>query len=341
MPVRNEAAFIARSLGAMLRQDYPHDRYEVLVVDGMSEDATRTAIAALARNSDVQVRVVDNPQRTVPPAMNVGIRVARGAIVARMDGHSEAAPDYLRLCVETLLVTGADNVGGLVEYVGETLFSRAVGLASQSKFGGGGAPARQANEGPVDTVSFGCWRRTAFDTFGFFDEFFVRTQDSEFNYRTRMLGGRVWMNPGIRTRYFNRSTPARLARQYFQYGFWKTRLMFKLGGRLHWRHLVPPLFVVGLAASIPLVAWQVCGRASALGWAAALAVPVAYLVASSAASVWLAARNRAWPMLPLFPFILAILHISWGKGFIAGLLRRPPRASYAPVPATTGRPREA
>ena len=117
MPVRNEAAFIARSLGAMLAQDYPHDRYEILVLDGMSDDATRARVEQMARTTNLPVRLLDNPARTVPPALNLGIREARGDIILRMDGHTEAAPDYVHRCVSALLNTGADNVGGAVDYV--------------------------------------------------------------------------------------------------------------------------------------------------------------------------------------------------------------------------------
>jgi len=335
MPVRNEAAFIARSLGAMLAQDYPHDRYEILVLDGMSDDATRARVEQMARTTNLPVRLLDNPARTVPPALNLGIREARGDIILRMDGHTEAAPDYVHRCVSALLNTGADNVGGAVDYVGEDPFSCAAGMVSQSKFGCGGAPARSSREGSVDTVSFGCWRREAFSRFGLFDEYFVRTQDSEFNYRTRLLGGRVWMNPCIRTRYFNRSSPRRLARQYFQYGFWKTRLMYKLGGHLQWRHLVPPAFVAGCGLSVVALIWQLLAGPFRLGWAVVFATPVAYALASLFASLCLAARNRAWSMLPLFMLILAILHTAWGTGFIVGLLRRPPRTCYAPLPPAT------
>lgn len=390
MPVRNEASFIETSLGAMLCQDYPHDRYEIIVVDGMSTDTTRELVQKLAGTTDVAVRVLDNPSKTVPPAMNIGIRAATGDIIMRMDGHTAAPPEYIRSCVQTLEATGADNVGGVVEYVGQDAFSTAAGFAAQSPFGCGGAPARSARKGPVDTVSFGCWRREAFEQFGYFDEFFRRTQDSEFNYRTRLLGGTVWMNPEIRTKYFNRASPLKLAKQYFQYGFWKTRLMFKLRamtrlrgggrrasapaevartvpgreavaeaitpkpcpephskrapsqvsrptgtpagrrppgplavGRLHWRHLIPPIFVIGMVASLLATAYQLTVASTWLGWAVGLAAPLAYLLACIAASLAVAARNGAWKLIPLFFVIFPILHLSWGTGFLFGLIRKP------------------
>ena len=374
MPVRNEAAFIETSLGAMLCQDYPHDRLEVIVVDGMSTDNTRALINELATNTDIPVRILDNPANTVPPAMNIGIRAATGDLIGRMDGHTEVQPDYLRKCIETLHDTGADNVGGVVQYVGQDVFSVAAGLAAQSPFGCGGAPARSAKEGPVDTVSFGCWRREAFERFGYFDEFFTRTQDSEFNYRTRFLGGTVWMNPDIRTKYFNRASPPQLAKQYFQYGFWKTRLMFKLRamtrqstkrpknsepakvartvpgrvrgmintgteeprstkqelrtgnqpvGQLHWRHFIPPIFVIGMTASLLAVIYQLAVGSTWLGWIVGLAAPLVYMFACIAASLAVASRNNAWKFIPLLLVIFPILHLSWGAGFLIGLIRQP------------------
>ena len=348
MPVRNEATFIEQSLGAMLAQDYPPDLCEILVIDGMSTDGTRERIETLTHDSKTNVRILDNPQKTVPPAMNIGIRAATADIVARMDGHTKASPDYLRRCVETLQQTGADNVGGVVRFVGKDAFSRAAGLAAQSKFGCGGAPARSAQEGFVDTVSFGCWRREAFERFGVFDEQFVRTQDSEFNYRTRLLGGKIWMNPDIVTEYYNRASPTTLMKQYFQYGFWKTRLMHKLRamrreqglpsglrskaklavGRLHARHIIPPLFVLGLIVSAAILLTRLLTRGSNFWLAAGLAVPAGYALSCVAASILVAQRQRAWRLFPLLLVIFPILHLSWGTGFLWGYLRKPAKQPF-------------
>jgi len=310
----------------------------VLVIDGHSTDRTHQLVEEIARTVDVAVRLVENPKQIVSPGLNLGIASALGEVIVRMDGHSEAAPDYVSQCVATLQVTGADNVGGVVEYVGENSFSQAAGVGSQSRFGSGGAPARTGRAGPVDTVSFGCWRREAFDRFGLFDETFVRTQDSEFNYRTRLLGGRIWLNPRIRSRYFSRSSVRGLARQHFQYGFWKTRLMRKLHGHLQWRHFVPPLLVAALLASALAILGGAVVAAPVADWllAGGLLVPSVYAVAVLAASVNTALRNRSPGLFPLLLIIFPILHVSWGVGFLWGLIKRPDPAELQPLPERNG-----
>lgn len=340
MPVRNEEAFIARSLGAMLRQDYPPDRFEVLIVDGMSDDRTRALVQELAAASTVSVRLLDNPARIVPPAMNLGIAAARGEIIVRMDGHTVAAPDYLSCCVAALARTGADNVGGGMACVGEGRFGRAVALATSHPFGIGNAKFHYAcTEQEVDTVYLGCWRREAFTRFGLFDEYFLRTQDSEFNYRTRRLGGRIVLCPEIRSQYYNRAAPGRLARQYFQYGFWKTRIMYKLQHRLYLRHGAAPALVAGLAGSLLLLAaggaLAATGRPGAggalLAGAGAL-LPAVYLLAVLAVSLRLA-RREGLGLLPHLALAFATVHLAWGTGFLLGLLRPPDRRRFAPVPS--------
>ncbi len=330
MPVLNEEAFIERSLGALLDQDYAPDRLEILVVDGMSSDRTRELVAKVAARARIPIRLIENGARIVPAAMNLGIGEAHGEIILRMDGHSIPASNYVRLSVETLLANPhVDNVGGVVLFVGEDRFSRAAGMCCQSKFGSGGAPARGRLRGPVDTVSFGCWRKTAFERFGMFDESFVRTQDSEFNYRTRRMGGTVWLEPRITSDYYNRSSVTRLARQYFQYGFWKTRLMFKLGGTLMARHLLPPVLTVGLGVSLLMlvaatVLWLLGASSGPVLVAGGLLLPALYFTVVIIAAIHLALTTRDWSVAPLFLLIFPVLHLSWGGGFLWGLAR-PPR----------------
>ncbi len=333
MPVRNEEIFIERSLGAILVQDYPHDRYEVIVVDGMSTDRTRSLVKKLAQESDVEVRLLDNPGLIVSPALNIGIRAAKGDIIARMDGHTIAEPNYLREVVLGLEQTGADNVGSHTDFVAEDRFGKAVALGVNHPFGLGSARIhyQAKEEQEVDTVFPGAWRREAFEKFGMFDEYFVRTQDSEFNYRTRMLGGRIWLCPRIRARYYCRSSPAKLAKQYFQYGFWKTRLMFKLGGKLKLRHFAAPALVAGQICSILLI-MQGCMRAAGWMWRFGLVFPVLYLFAVLGASLHSAAKNHAGQLLPLFFLVFPTLHIAWGTGFLLGLIKRPEKGRFAPLP---------
>ena len=312
MPIRNEAAYIRRSLGAVLAQDYPPERMEVLVVDGMSVDGTREAVGELAStHPHISVRLLDNPARIVPAALNIGLRHARGKVIIRVDGHCEIAPDYVRRCVEVLQETGADNVGGLQRAVGETPVGRAVALATSSPFGVGNARFRYAKKpGRVDTVYLGAYRREVFDRVGLFDEELVRNQDDEFNFRLTQAGGRIWLDPSIRSVYYSRTSLRGLWRQYFQYGFYKVRVIQKRRAIPSWRHLVPSAFVLGLAGSVFLavVTYQPL-------WAFSVALP--YAVANSTAAIWTARYD--WRTLALLPLAFATLHLAYGLGFLWGL----------------------
>jgi succinoglycan biosynthesis protein ExoA len=316
MPVRNEAAFIARSLGAVLAQDYPHERMEVLVADGMSADGTREVIARLAAAyPGIRVAVLDNPGRIAPTGMNAAIERARGEVIVRVDGHTIVAPDYVRECVAALERSGASNVGGRMDAVSEGHVGRATARATSSPFGVGGARFHYSDrEEWVDTVYMGAWPREVFRRVGLFDEEFVRNQDDELNYRLLSRGGRVLLSPRIRSRYYNRSTVRALWRQYFQYGYWKVRVMQKHPRQMRPRHVGPSLFVAALLVSLLIAPFSALG-----GWAFCLAAG-SYVIANLGASVLTAGRND-WRLLPLLPMTFALLHVSYGLGFLVGLVK--------------------
>ncbi|MEW5721076.1 MAG: glycosyltransferase family 2 protein [Chloroflexota bacterium] len=199
MPIRNEGRHIARALDAVLNQDYPRDRIEILVVDGMSNDNTRALVQTFAAH-DPRLRLLDNPEHIVPTALNRGIYAARGAVIIRVDGHAEIARDYVRRCIEGLGRVEADCIGGPITTVGETWIARGIALAQSSPFGVGNAAFRYSNRAQyVDTLAFGAYRRKIFDRVGLFDEELVRNQDDEFNFRLARAGGKIWLDPSIRS----------------------------------------------------------------------------------------------------------------------------------------------
>jgi succinoglycan biosynthesis protein ExoA len=315
MPVRNEGAFIARSAGAALAQDYPPERLEVLVADGGSTDGTRTALRALqARHPNLEV--VDNPGGIVPTGLNAALRQASGEVIVRVDGHTIVERDYVRECVAALERSAAETVGGRMDADGDSPFGRAVAAATSSPFGVGNARFHYAgSEQYVDTVYLGAWRRDVFERFGGFDEELVRNQDDEFNARVRAGGGRIFLTPRIRSRYFARSTPRTLWRQYFQYGLWKVRVMQKHPAQMQARQFVPAVFVAaltGLAAATPLLA--------PVRWGLA-ALALLYGSASLAAAAAVVARTRRTADLPRLVAVFAILHLAYGAGFLTGLAR--------------------
>lgn len=315
MVVRNERAFIEKSLGAVLLQDYPEEHYEVVVADGQSDDGTRAYLESI-QAQHTYLQVIDNPQRIVSTGLNAAIAKAKGALIVRVDGHTIVAPDYVRQCVAELQATPqADNVGGKMAAVGQGLFGEGVALATSSPFGVGGARFHYSDEKEwVDTVYMGAWRRDLFDRIGLFDEELVRDQDDEFNYRLRAAGGKILLSPQIKSRYTVRSTPQALWRQYYQYGFWKVRVLQKHPRQMRLRQFLPPTLAAGLLVSLGLACFG--------GWA--LVAPVlafgGYGLANLAASLLLA-RQWGWRYLRVLPAIFTSLHVGYGLGFLVGLIR--------------------
>lgn len=316
MPVRNEADFIARSLGAVLAQDYPPERMEIIIADGMSTDGTRAEIARLAaQHPQHALTLIDNPRQIVPTGMNLAQRLAKGAIIVRVDGHCEIAPDYLSQCVAHLQRGEADGVGGPIETIGQTPHSQSIALAMSSRFGVGGSAFRTVKDRALyaDTVAFPAYRRDVIERVGAYDETLVRNQDDEYNYRLRKLGFRLLLTPKIRSRYYSRATLRKVWQQYYQYGFYKVRVLQKHPRQMSLRQFVPPLFVAALMLGGLLALVQPFVRAL---W---LLLIAAYLVANLSVSASLAARH-GWQHLGRLPFIFAALHLSYGLGFWHGVV---------------------
>ena len=252
--------FIDQSLGAVLAQDYPRDHLEVIVVDGMSTDVTRVVVSAMLRK-DSRVRLLDNPRGIVSTGMNIGIAVATGDVLIRIDGHCIIAPDYVRRCVEHLRRDGVDGVGGPVQTIGRTITGRVIARAMSSKFGVGGSAFRTTTDKTMlsDTVPFPAYRRSTVERAGQFDEELVRNQDDEYNYRLRKLGAKLLLASDVRSDYYSRSTYRSLGSQFFQYGFWKVRVMQKHPLQMSARQFVPIVFVLALHAF--LLAWVIFGVA--------------------------------------------------------------------------------
>jgi succinoglycan biosynthesis protein ExoA len=323
LPIRNEASFIERTLAALASQTYPRSDLEIIVADGMSEDATASSVHAFAaRHEDMKVEVLINPRRIMPAGFNRGFEASHGDVIVVLGGHCVLAFDYVERCVEILERTGADCVGGVIETVGETVEGWAIAAAQSSPFGVGAARFRMVDVQPgyVDTVAFGAYRRSVFERIGTYDEELVRNQDDEFNFRLTQAGGRIWLDPSIRATYYSRSSLRKLARQYYEYGLYKVRVIQKRGAVPAWRHLVPAGMVLVVTASLTLFS---------LTQRLAFLLPICvYGIASLAFSVVAAMTatntgNRRPPreILPWMPPAFAILHFSYGLGFLAGLWR--------------------
>lgn len=313
MPVRNEAALIRRSLDAVLAQDYPRDRIEILVVDGQSIDETVSIVQAVAAR-DARVRMLPNPGRIQARALNIGLDAARGAVIVRVDGHTIVAPDYVRQCVSLLRMTGASNVGGPQRCVGVTAWGRAIAAAYRSPFG---VPSRfrvSRRAGYVDTVYMGAWPREVFERVGRFDETLDVNEDYEHNYHIRRAGGRIYLSPDIRSDYYGRQTPGALWGQFFRYGRGKVQVLFRHPASARPRHLVAPAWVAAVVVGAILASFH---RRFTRLWGALV---LSYAVASAAASIRAAESNRR-ELLPRLPVVFACMHVGWGAGFWCGVFR--------------------
>lgn len=321
MPVRNEAGYIERSLGSVLAQDYPPEQMEIIVADGMSTDQTRALIAGFQTRFP-RLKVIDNPGKIAPTGLNRAIAQASGDIIVRVDGHCEIAPDYLRRCVHYLQSGAADGVGGPIETIGETLSARVIATAMSSAFGVGGSAFRTIKDQTMltDTVAFPAYTRKIIERAGPYDEELVRNQDDEYNYRLRKLGAKILLAADVQSRYYSRSTFRKVFKQYYQYGYWKVRVLQKHPRQMSLRQFVPPAFVAALlvgvlaASFLPLGAWLLAGI---LG---------CYLLANLLASARSASKSDAFGShLLLLPIVYTALHISYGLGFLVGLIKFAPR----------------
>lgn len=310
---RNERDFVEHCLENLRRQVSVPDFYEIIVADGCSDDGTADIVKGIAQG-DNRIRLVENPQKIVPTGLNAGIIAARGNIIVRADAHAEYAPDYVAQCVEALLASGADNVGGPARTRAKSYFQAANSAAYHSPFSVGGARFHDtAFEGFVDTVPFGCWWKSRLLEIGLFDEALVRNQDDDLNYRIRRAGGRIWQTPKIALWYYPRKSPGSLFRQYLQYGYWKVRLLRKYRTPTTFRQLAP---VSALAALVSLLVASIFSHAAFI----ALVVLVgSYIVISMFASLRAASSVGRWDLLFVLPFVFSVYHLSYGLGFAAGL----------------------
>ena len=331
---RNEVGVIEECLRSLLAQVPPPGGFEILVVDGMSDDGTRVVLQRLAAEHPA-IRIVDNRRQITPCGMNLGIRSARGKWIAILGSHNRYAEDYLCQCHEVAIQTGSDNVGGSMYCEGIAWVQRAIAAAHHSPFAVGGARWHNPDyEGPADTVFGGFYRREVFERIGLFDESLVRNQDDELNLRLARAGGRIWHSPKIRSWYRPRGSLSALFRQYMQYGYWKVRVIQKHKLPASWRHLVPGGFVLTLllllSLSIVALLFSVCLHGTTdhrplttdlyrLPARLLLGVLALYSFLVSVASIATAARSE-WKLLPVLPLVFGCYHFGYGWGFLRGVL---------------------
>ena len=314
LPIYNEANFIEITLQSIISQTIEED-YEIIVADGNSSDGTRELLKNLQINNP-NIHLIDNPEKIVSTGFNRALNESKGDIIIRVDGHCEIAPDYIQKCLECLEKINADCVGGATEHVASGLVGKSIKLAQSSFFGVGGVSFRKNVEKGqyVDTLAFGAYEREVFDKLGGYDEELVRNQDDEFNFRLIQNGGQIWLDPSIESSYYPRDSFTKLFKQYFQYGFYKVRVMQKRKGIASCRHVVPSLFVLILLFCLSI--FHFTGNTIAI-----LSLCLPYLSFSLFSTILELIKTPSnFISVMMLPITFFILHISYGLGFLLGLV---------------------
>ena len=317
VPCRNEEKRIASCLESILANDYPKDRMEILVLDGMSEDKTREIVQEHA-GRDARIRLVDNPQKHIPVAMNIGIREARGERILKMDAHSTYQPEYISRCLHYQDKYGAENAGGVWKIVpgANTATAKAIVLGLGHRFGSGNANVKIGVEKPTwsDTAAFGCFKKDLFERIGVYDEKLLSSSDLDLNQRIQTAGGGILVVPDVIINYAADANLRAFRRHVFADGVWVSYVM-KFGKRVwSWRHWVPAAFVLSLVAAFALGAVN-----RGFLWLG-LSIAGLYVAASLAVSLQIAVRERDPRYAFLLPIVFAVRHFVHGIGTLFGLV---------------------
>jgi glycosyltransferase involved in cell wall biosynthesis len=319
-PIYNEEKYIGQFLDSLLQQNFPKDDLEIILVDGMSKDKTRGIVANYTSQYPF-IRLIDNPDKIVPYAMNRGIEAARGDIIMRLDAHASYQPDYFSVLVNGLKRLKADNVGTVckTDVLNKTPKTLAIREVLGNKFGVGNSTFRTGidHEQEAETVPFGCWPRVVFEKYGKYDVRLVRNQDIELNKRIIRGGGKIYILPDTYCTYLARETWKALAKNNYGNGKWNILTVYytKTFSSLSLRHFIPLLFILSLIVPLLLacVWWP-------FAWISAASL-LAYLGLLSVVSLRLASSKHLNFFYLLSTFV--VLHLSYGWGSLMGIIKLP------------------
>lgn len=318
IPTRNEERFIEDLLNDILKQDYPTKLMEVIFVDGLSSDNTKSILSKYS-NLYSYFKVYDNFSKVVPHALNIAIKESKNEIIIRMDAHSRYPSNYISQLVLNLNSLKADNVGGVWITLpsNDSLQALAISEATSCVFGIGNANYRLVNEEirRVDTVPFGCYKRDIFEKIGLFDEELIRNQDDEFNARLIKSGGSIFLIPSIKIQYFARESIKKVAVMFYQYGLFKPLVNKKVGKPSTVRQFFPVGFVLFII--LFLSSFFISKTFLAL----CSSIVIIYFVINLFFTIKLVIKTGKPKLLIILPFVFLIIHLSYGCGYINGFIK--------------------
>jgi len=313
IPIRNEIDHIRDLFDSILNQKVK-DQVEILIADGMSTDGTREIIQEY-QSKNPSIHLLDNPEKIVPTGFNRALSIAKGNVIIRIDGHAIMKSNYISQCLIILEKTGADCVGGPIVNSSNGIIGKAINIAQSSKFGVGGVSFREKiKKGKyVDTLAFGAYKRDVFKRLGGYDEELIKNQDDEFNFRLIQSGGKIWLDPLIKSLYYPRTSLSKLMHQYFLYGFFKVRVVQKRKGVASYRHAIPLIFILLLSITY----YFYSNNNVQLPF---LTISLSYILLSILASFDKFIRNLdSWRSTLMLPIVFATMHFAYGIGSILGL----------------------
>lgn len=313
MPVYNEEKYIENCIDSLLLQDYPQECMEWIFVDGMSSDRTKELIGSYIEKYPKLIRLLNNPNKTVPYAMNIGIKEARGKYIIRLDAHADYNKDYISKCVYYLGTTDADNVGGVAETKSKGFVGNAIAKMLSSRFGVGNSEFRTNGEsGYVDTVPFGAFRREVFEKWGGYDERLTRNQDNEMNYRIRKNRGKIYLSSDIKLSYYCRDSIKGISDMAVKNGMWNVITMKLCPGSMGVRHFIPFVFLLSLII-LPIAGVIY----HPIWWLFALEMVLYFALDCFFSAKHASGLKEFFLLVLLFP----IFHITYGVGSLKGVLK--------------------
>ncbi len=320
IPCLNEEKHIGYVIDAIANQTFPMQLMEVLIADGGSIDNTVKIIQSKqVEYPDLAIKIIDNPKKIIPAALNQAIRASLGEIIIRMDAHAIPDENYVKYCVENLSAMIAENVGGLwlIQPGDSGWMAKSISLAASHPFGVGDAKYRYSSKSAfVDTVPFGAFNRDLFNKIGLFDEKLLANEDYEFNMRIKKNGGKIYFDPRITTKYFARGTISALAKQYWRYGFWKFQMLKKFPKTIRFRQAIPPIFVLGLFLLLVMslfISWMLTIFVGLL---------LLYLLILLLGIIPLYKKEKDLRLFIGVTVAIITMHFSWGSGFMASIFKK-------------------